>query len=313
MGVNASSVLPSELIGRFPVLQGLRLPSHASHRGGGATWGPENTLHTYRRSVNEARTEILEIDLHLSADDVIVLHHDARIAPRGNFPGGYISDLTLAQLRAIDIAHDYTTDALTYPLRGQGHTIPTLNEVLDEFLPHPTLVFFFDMKAPEAVEPAMRVIQERGMKHRVIFGAVFREINMAIQRLRPPDVPLAADAKTMLSVLSSYAIGRLNVADYPQEILGFYLDHRTMKVLTKRLFDEIHRQGKLIAVFGPLTNDRATWATMHEWRTDIIMCDRPDVGREETDRLGLYEAIKDAVDTIKTEAVEAAKEVAAGI
>jgi len=38
--------------------------------------GPQNTMHTYKRSVNEFHVDVLEIDLQLSSDGHVVLIHD---------------------------------------------------------------------------------------------------------------------------------------------------------------------------------------------------------------------------------------------
>ncbi len=46
--------------------------------------------------------------------------------------------------------------------------MPTLNEVLDEFIPHENLVFLVDLKHANAVGPTIRMIQERGIEDRVV-------------------------------------------------------------------------------------------------------------------------------------------------
>jgi glycerophosphoryl diester phosphodiesterase len=74
----------------YPVLNHLKTPSllhgrkgsrtspscvHVSHRGG--SWiGPANSMLTYRKAVHTFKTQVLEIDLHLSADGQVVLMHD---------------------------------------------------------------------------------------------------------------------------------------------------------------------------------------------------------------------------------------------
>eukprot|EP01112_Ceratiomyxa_fruticulosa_P015936 TRINITY_DN4772_c0_g1_i1.p1 TRINITY_DN4772_c0_g1~~TRINITY_DN4772_c0_g1_i1.p1 ORF type:complete len:285 (-),score=35.73 TRINITY_DN4772_c0_g1_i1:131-985(-) len=277
MGTSTSQIaaaLPA--IERFPILRRLTFPVKGAHRGGASKFGPENCLDTYRKSVHNAHTELLEIDLHLSKDGHIVLHHNTWI----NFNGGgtrYIKEMTLEELKRVDIGYNFSPDGITFPLRGKNEVIPTLNEVLDEFVPKDNLCFFFDMKAEEAVEPTIRVIQERGITDRVIFGAVDSAINQTILKLRPNGVPVAADVKTMMGLLSSYAIGCMNAAAKPQEIMGFYLDTRTVKLLSKNLFDAIHKQGKFIAVFGPLLDYKENIEMLMDWETDFLLSDNPDI------------------------------------
>lgn len=87
-----------ELSTRFPVFAKFTsssLPIHGSHRGG-RHWGKENTLETYRRAINEAQTEILEIDICKTKDDQLVLNHD------GIINGQYVSGNTLEKLQQLD-------------------------------------------------------------------------------------------------------------------------------------------------------------------------------------------------------------------
>ena len=87
-----------ELSIHFPVFAKFissSLPIHGSHRGG-CHWGKENTLETYRRAVNEAQTDILEIDIWKTNDEYLVLNHD------GIINGIRIDQNTLEKLQKID-------------------------------------------------------------------------------------------------------------------------------------------------------------------------------------------------------------------
>lgn len=54
-------------------------PAHVAHRGG-AKLEPENTLAAFSRAVHEFRTDVLELDVHLTRDGVLVVHHDATVS-----------------------------------------------------------------------------------------------------------------------------------------------------------------------------------------------------------------------------------------
>lgn len=64
-----------ESANEYPVFQELPRTIHVAHRGG-SRMGPQNTLHTYRRAVNDFKVDVLEIDLQLSSDGHVVLIHD---------------------------------------------------------------------------------------------------------------------------------------------------------------------------------------------------------------------------------------------
>lgn len=63
----------------YPVFQELPAVMHVAHRGGSYI-GPQNTMHSYKRSVNEFLVDVLEIDLQLSSDGHVVLIHDPYVS-----------------------------------------------------------------------------------------------------------------------------------------------------------------------------------------------------------------------------------------
>ncbi|MGD9031340.1 MAG: glycerophosphodiester phosphodiesterase family protein, partial [Desulfobacteraceae bacterium] len=112
------------------------------HRGA-AGLAPENTLAAFSRAL-DVGVDGLELDVQLSADGIVVVHHDFQLNPditrtaagewleSGNkLP---IKDLTLAELKCYDVGrlkHD-TTYASRYPDQKpvDGERIPTLREVV---------------------------------------------------------------------------------------------------------------------------------------------------------------------------------------
>lgn len=75
-----------EIANDYPVFQELPKIVHVAHRGGSRI-GPQNTMQTYRRAVEEFKADVLEIDLQLSQDGHIVLIHDPYVMqPWRHFP-----------------------------------------------------------------------------------------------------------------------------------------------------------------------------------------------------------------------------------
>jgi hypothetical protein len=168
-----------------------------------------------------------------------------------------------------------------YPERGIGHTVSTLNEVFDEFAEsNPNLVFFLDMKAEAAVGPAMRLVQERGalLHNRIICGAVAPSVNRVLLAARLPWIPCAVDFISMLKILVLYWLGLLWLV-YPlqHQILGFFVNDRTERVMSKRLFRTLQEAGSVVALFGPGTNDRASQLKYLDMGVDMLVSDRPDI------------------------------------
>ncbi len=111
-----------------------------AHRGGTGLW-PENTLGAFERAI-DLGVDGIELDVHLSADGKLVVHHDERLnpaiarAPDGHWvepPTPLLKDLTVAELQAYDVGRlrpgsDY---AAQHPEQAplDGARIPLLEDV----------------------------------------------------------------------------------------------------------------------------------------------------------------------------------------
>ncbi|HEY8201582.1 MAG TPA: glycerophosphodiester phosphodiesterase family protein [Actinomycetota bacterium] len=129
-----------------------RRPLVIAHQGG-AYEGPSNTLYAFKRAMRNG-VDMLEFDVHLTADGQLVVIHDDTV-DRTTGSAGFVRDLTLEHLKALDAAFCWRPDGADgcdasvmpgeYPLRGvaTGHRqapegfgaadfrIPTLQEVLE--------------------------------------------------------------------------------------------------------------------------------------------------------------------------------------
>ena len=83
---------------------------------------PENTFPSFEFAVLHG-TDILELDIHLSRDDEIVVIHDATLDRTTNGQG-YVRDHTLAELKCLDAGSKFGEEFT-------GTQIPTLAELLD--------------------------------------------------------------------------------------------------------------------------------------------------------------------------------------
>lgn len=99
------------------------------HRGAAAV-APENTLPGFRHAV-EVGADGVEIDLQCSRDGELVVIHDDTV-DRTTDGTGAVEEMTLAELRELDAGQAFTPDrGRSFPYRGRGTRIPTLDEVAD--------------------------------------------------------------------------------------------------------------------------------------------------------------------------------------
>lgn len=153
--------------------------------GGGQGIGPDHTLLTYGLSVDEG-TDVLELDVHLSADGHVVVMHDETV-DRLTDGEGRIKDKTLAELKTYDAGHAWSPDrGETHPWRGQGLEIPTMDEVFTAF-PDAWYVIEIKQREPSMVDPFVEVLDAHGMRGRAVVASFSSEV-MAEFRARAPDV-----------------------------------------------------------------------------------------------------------------------------
>ncbi len=168
------------------------VPSVLGHRGAGGE-APENTLPSFRRAL-ELGAHILESDLHCSADGVPVLAHDPEV-DRVTGGTGAISRLRLVELQRLDAGARFTTDCgSSFPFRGQGVVIPTLESVFDMF---PAARFNLEVKAAAAVVATIDLIEKFERADRTLLAAADDETMASVRaRLRERGVHAAVGAST---------------------------------------------------------------------------------------------------------------------
>ena len=120
-----------------------------AHRGASGH-APENTLAAFRKAV-EMGVDGIEMDIHLSADDEVVVIHDSTL-DRTTDAEGQVAGLSLAEIREADA--------------GDGERVPTLGEALDA-IPLDVLAFV-EIKAAAATPHAVRIVQEMDRLDQVV-------------------------------------------------------------------------------------------------------------------------------------------------
>jgi glycerophosphoryl diester phosphodiesterase len=94
------------------------LPTIAAHRGGALLW-PENTLTAFRGAIG-LHADLIETDIHLSADGLPIIHHDPTLdrTTEGTGPLGAFSAAELSRIRIKDTPGEnlFTLDRLLFML-----------------------------------------------------------------------------------------------------------------------------------------------------------------------------------------------------
>jgi len=138
-------------------------PVVAAHRGYKAAY-PENTLLAFKKAL-ELGIEMLELDLHLTKDNEVVIIHDETLERTTNGTGK-IGEYTLEELRQLDAG-------LWFAKEFSGLRIPTLKEFCELIKPYQKLLLNVEIKpaenAVEVVDEAFVILKEYGLISRCVF------------------------------------------------------------------------------------------------------------------------------------------------
>ncbi|MDH4059552.1 MAG: glycerophosphodiester phosphodiesterase [Aquincola sp.] len=245
-------------------------PRSIAHRGGLGLW-PENTLYAFRAAA-ALGVDVLEMDLHQTADDEIVVLHDDTV-DRTTDGTGRVDSLRLDALQRLDAGHRWTTDdGGTYPYRRRGIVVPTLRQV---FAALPQLHINLEIKGrgPAMAAPLCALIREHAMQDRVVVVAVDQDAIDAF-RVACPQVATAATRNEVVrfALHSAVFLGdryapRAQVLQVPERVGG-------IPVLTQRFLRDARRLNLKIEVWT--VNAPDDMKRLLALPVDGIMTDRPD-------------------------------------
>ncbi|MFN3729890.1 MAG: glycerophosphodiester phosphodiesterase family protein [Fimbriimonadaceae bacterium] len=176
-----------------------------AHRGGMVEW-PENTLFGFTSCANRWPDILLETDVRQTKDGRLILLHDDTV-DRTTDGKGRPSEMTFEELRRLDAGYRFTSDqGATYPFRGKGHVIPTLDEALAATPRHRWLI---DIKPDCDAAAVVRVVREQKAEQRVLIAS-FVPAKMAEVRRLAPDLATCYDYTTGLPLFAAIRSGALD-------------------------------------------------------------------------------------------------------
>jgi len=160
------------------------IPLVIAHQGGDDV-RPGDTMPAFQHAV-DIGADALEMDAHITKDGQIVLMHDERV-DRTSDGTGLIEEMTLEELKKLDAAYQWTPDdGQTYPFRGQGVTVPTLEELFQKF---PQMRYVIEIKKTQnPIDiPLCELIRVNNMQNKVMVAS-FHDEAMANFRSTCPEI-----------------------------------------------------------------------------------------------------------------------------
>ncbi len=172
---------------------------------GGELEGPDETIFTFRQALANG-ADVLEMNVHLSADGQVVLHHDPTVDAKTNGTGPVVGK-TAAELNALDAAYWWVPDVgvvrdrpeADYLYRGvrtgakpppplaspDDFGVPTLQQVVDAF-PDVVLDVEIEAEAGAAVVPVLaELIEANDLQDRVVVSSFDDALIEQFRALQP--------------------------------------------------------------------------------------------------------------------------------
>ena len=253
---------------------GVTRPLVIAHQGGDGLWAG-NTMYAFDKAV-EIGADVLEMDAHITKDGEIILMHDESV-DRTTDGTGLIEELTLAEIQQLDAAYKWTNDeGQTFPFRGQGIQVPTLNGLFEKY---PDMRYLIEIKLTKNPidKPFCNLIRAYNMQDKVIVAS-FHDQAMNGFRETCPEIATSASRTEVRNFvllgkvfLSGFVVPRYQSIQPPydpSESLG-------IPIMTERFLREAH--AKNIRVEPWTVNDPELMKQYIEWGVDGIITDRPDL------------------------------------
>jgi glycerophosphoryl diester phosphodiesterase len=269
---------------------------HIAHQGGEIE-APSNTLYALK-TAKEKGADVLEVDVHATADRELVVIHDDTVDRTTN-GSGRVDQLTLEELKALDAAHHFVPgcgtchgrDPSEYTLRGyatgerelppelaefepEDFTIPTLREVLETF-PRDFVNIEIKATVPQTLpyeRELAELLAEFGRTDDTIVVSFLDHATEAF-KLHAPLVHTAVGTG-QAGAFWAGAQGPLPGAPNPRyEALQVPVELNGIPVVTPEFVERAHANGLAVHVWT--INDRPTMEWLIDIGVDGVMTDRP--------------------------------------
>ena len=198
----------------------------SAHRSGAGDF-PEETLAAFRGCAEnpDFQVDYFEFDLHMTADDTLVLSHDStldRVSDAAAVFGAenvLVRDKTLAELKQLNMAAQFVSDAGEAPYADlHGDDVPdelrilSLDEVLDYLTAAGDYHYIIEIKdggevGLAAADQLYATLQARGLLDRVIVGS-FRDEVASYITANYPDMHRSASPEEVVQFYFAALTGK---------------------------------------------------------------------------------------------------------
>lgn len=265
---------------------------------GGEHEAPMNTMHAFERAA-DLGSDMLELDVQLTADDELAVIHDATVDDSTDHTGR-VDEYSMDELRDMDAAHWFVPGRSTvhddpdadYPLRGARHGdvevdgaepddfgVPSLTDVLEEFPDTPVNVEIKGSGTPQSYLDTAEVLGQQlegSDRDDLIVGSFSDEALVRFHELAP-DVDMSAGQDAMIAYY-------LSDVPLPEGVVALQvpITYSGIRVVTRDFVDRAHGDGYAVHAWfsGSAPDTAESYAEVIDTCVDGLMPARPSVLEE---------------------------------
>jgi glycerophosphoryl diester phosphodiesterase len=245
-------------------------PLTFAHRGG-SSLRPENTFAAFDHGV-ALGADGLELDVRLSRDGVVVVHHDPTLARTTNLTAA-IGACSADELARADAGYHFQRDGAAF--RGRGIRVPTLADVLTRYQDRRVIVELKENR-PELARATVDVVRRADAIDRVCLGSYGLRVLRHARMLEPMIATSAAREEVRWALYRLWCRWPLG----PRSRVGYSgfqvpeLAGRT-RIVSPAFVAAAHRAGLGVQVWT--VDAEADAERLLSWGVDGLITDRPDV------------------------------------
>lgn len=238
--------------------------------GTGQGIGPQNTLEAAVLSA-AAGADVIELDIHLSADGHLVVIHDPTIDATTDGTGA-IGDMTLEEIQAFDAGVAFRDDWGAASFAGKGVVVPTLRAVFEAL---PEARYLIEIKPDDRLSgrPLCDLLREYALEARTMVGS-FHLAALESFRELCPEVATSMAESEIETFVYLHKIGLAHLASVKGSALQVPLEAAGVRILTRSLIKAAHRRG--LEVHAWTINDPGVMERLVGLGIDGLITDYPE-------------------------------------
>ena len=206
---------------------------------------PKNTIETIKNCQQVNSNWIIDLDLQLTKDGEIILFHDDNTFRRTGEDFN-VSDCTLDEIKQLNTGYYFKVNN-SYPYRENSIKIPTLNEVLHQFI---TAKYIFDIHTnnPKIIDKLIAIIDAFDISENIIIVSKYDAIIKEFKQ-KKPNWTFGATTKEVKKMVFSSFVFLDFLFQLKSDVLLIPIKFNNITLLTNRVIHHVKKRNKKLIVW----------------------------------------------------------------